>query len=182
MTILDTCYFETERLLVKEWHSFSPCDWQQQELAHVVASMLTEPVTRALPPDWQGNYSLDRALEWIRDRDDEGTTLLVVDRLVGSSIGLIILFEMPSEADVDHTDVRLGYLLSEDVWGKRIASELLRGFVDWCREHATIASISGGVASDNHASIRVLEKNGFHIVQCGEEISADERLYRLDLR
>lgn len=41
--ILSACTFETERLLVKEWHSLSPSDWQQEDLAEVVAAILTEP-------------------------------------------------------------------------------------------------------------------------------------------
>ncbi len=56
--------------------------------------------------------------------------------------------------------MRLGYLLAERAWGKGIASELIRGLVEWCRKSG-IASIVGGVERNNIASRRVLEKNGF---------------------
>ena len=60
-------------------------------------------------------------------------------------------------------DVRLGYLIAESAWGKGLASELIGGFVEWCREQ-TIVSIEGGVGRENQASQRVLEKNGFELV------------------
>ena len=41
-----TCVLETERLLVKEWHSLS---LDGDDLIRVVADLLTEPVTRSLP-------------------------------------------------------------------------------------------------------------------------------------
>jgi len=175
--LLNHCTFETERLLVKEWHSLSRKEWSPQDLPLIVAAMLTEPVTRWLLPAWQGNYTLKRAGEWIRERDEEGSTLLVIDKSNFDSIGLMILFEMPSEEDTGNQDVHLGYLLSEATWGKGIASELVEGFVSWCRDQGCISSISGGVAHDNLASKRVLVKNGFQVV--GTEVNQGEHLYRL---
>ena len=180
--VLRACTFETERLLVTEWHSPSSSDWQQQELVHVVAAILTEQVTRSLPASWQGSYTVERAREWIEERDKEGATLLVIDKLIHQAVGLMILFEMQTEEGNGDTDLRLGYLLSEATWGKGIASELVNGFVSWCRGQTSISSIAGGVALDNSASKRVLEKNGFQLVQSGHGIAQDERLYRLSLR
>ena len=103
---------------------------------------MTEPVTRALPRDWQGEYAGERALDWIRARDVEGSTLLVVKRASRRAIGLVILFEV--KRDEGGVDVRLGYLLAESAWRQGFASELIRGFVGWCREQAPIRSITGG--------------------------------------
>ena len=180
--ILKTRAFETGRLLVKEWHSLSPSDWQEQELASVIVAILTEPVTHALPASWQGSYTEERANEWIIERDSEGATLLVIEKLSGRAIGLMILFEVLSEAGSDDVDVHLGYLLSEDAWGKGFATELVGGFVSWCRGQSSIMSIAGGVESDNQASIRVLEKNGFQPVPNSAETGQDELLYQLSLR
>ncbi len=180
--VLRDCAFETERLIVKEWHSLSPDDWQREDLAKVVASMLTEPVTRSLPLSWQGTYSLDRAREWIKERDDEGSTFLVIDKSSRQGIGLMILFETQTEEGDGEAEVRLGYLLSEAAWGKGIASELVSGLVSWCRGQECISSIAGGVAHNNTASIRVLEKNGFQLVRSDEDIGEGELLYRLNLQ
>ena len=127
--VLRTCQFETERLLVKEWHSLLTSDWQQKKLAQVVVDMLTEPVTRSLPESWQGSYTIERAEGWIKERDDEGTTLLIIDKLTRRVVGLMILIETEAQDGSGDTEVRLGYLLSEATWGKGIATELVNGFV-----------------------------------------------------
>ncbi len=118
---------------MKEWHSLSSSDWQQQELAHVVAALLTEPVTRQIPSSWQGAYTADRARECIKQRDIEGPTLLVINKLSYRPVGLVILLELQAEEDNCDREVRLGYLLCEDFWGQVVASELVSGFVGWCR-------------------------------------------------
>ena len=180
--LLRSCTFETVRLSVREWHSLSSDDSQQQELAQVVAAILTQPVTRSLPSAWQGSYTTERARAWIKERDSEGATLLVIDRVTHQPVGLMILLEIQAEEDDRDREVRLGYVLSEYVWEQGIASELISGFVGWCSEQTSVASITGGVAQDNHASRRVLQKNGFQLVQSEDEIAQDEQLYRLRLR
>ena len=177
--ILSRCTFETERLLVRDWHTLLPTEWEQQELALFVAATFTEPVTRPLPPIWQGSYTIERAREWIQERDKEGSTLLIVSKESKQPIGLMIL---QVEGDDSGVVVRLGYLLSEDSWGKGFATEMVSGFVDWSRRNPSIRSISGGVAVDNPASARVLEKNGFHIASDDGGVAQDEQLYRIDLR
>ncbi|MBT5774258.1 MAG: GNAT family N-acetyltransferase [Dehalococcoidia bacterium] len=175
---LNGCEFETERLLVREWHALVTGDWQARDLAETVAELLTPAVTHALPPDWGGEYDAERARRWIADRDAEGVTLLVVERSSGDPVGLLILTD-GAEND-GPVGVRLGYLLVERGWGRGLGSELVAGFVGWCRENG-VASISGGVAIDNPASARVLVKNGFQPVQTEDAAGMGEQLFRLDL-
>ncbi len=177
--ICETCAFETDRLLVAEWHSLSRDD---EELARVVATLLTDPVTQSLPISWRGSYTVERARVWINERDIEATTLLIVEKSTGLVIGLMILFEADAESVPDGIEVRIGYLLSEPAWGKGYASELIREFVGWCREHKAIRSLAGGVERGNVASTRVLEKNGFHPVQDDGEVMQRDQLFRLTLR
>ncbi len=101
-----------------------PPGGHQENLAQLVAAMLTEPVTRTLPTAWQGNYTVSRASEWIRERDREGTTLLAIDKSTKKPVGLVILMEVAGEKDTGGIEVRLGYLLSEPAWGKGLATEL----------------------------------------------------------
>jgi len=166
--------YSTDRLLVKEWHSLTSDDWQEQDLAVIVKSILTPQVTHSLPPDWQGPYTLKRAEAWVAERDDEGITLLAVEKSSGKAIGIIILFE--SAKDQYGSDLRLGYMLAESSWGKGFASELINGFVSWCQNN-NISSLTGGVEKDNIASRRVLEKCGFVQTSSGE--GAGEQLFVL---
>lgn len=163
-----------------EWHSPPVNEALSCELTDVVISLLTEPVTRSLPPMWQGEYSKDRARHWIEERDEDGTTLLVIDKQSQQPVGLVILAEMPSDTK-SGADVRLGYLLSESTWGKRIASELVIGFTEWCRQQSYISHITAGVATDNPASKRVLQKAGFDQLPATNDSAGDEELFRMEL-
>ena len=123
------CSFDTPRLSVTEWHAVRGGEQPEHDLAQIVASIMTEPVTRTLPTAWQGDYTADRAEAWIAERDGEGTTLLAVDRSSGQAIGLVILFEFDAEGGAargEIVDVRLGYMLTERAWGKGLASELVQ--------------------------------------------------------
>ena len=164
--------FGTDRLVVDEWHSLMPTD---EDLAKSVVAILTPSVSEALPSGWQGEYSIERATQWIKERDQESTTMLILDRLSHKPVGLMIL----SEGDDEKMgrSVRIGYMLAEDVWGHGLATELLHGFVCWCRT-ATISSIVAGVARNNIASQRVMEKAGFEVQPT--EPGDRELFYRLD--
>ena len=150
--------FETTRLLVKEWHSFPDESRLSQNLTDIVKDILTPNVTESLPPAWQGHYTADRVRDWIKQRDAEGVTLLIVDKEFMNPLGLVILFDMTKGSNI--AELRLGYLLAESAWGKGIGSEVIKGLVGFC-QNQPVASITGGVAKDNLASKRVLEKSGF---------------------
>jgi len=147
--------YSTNRLSVCEWHSIFSDDSHPASLENIVINILTPKVTQSLPPHWQGAYSLERARKWIKERDEEGVTLIVIEQSTQTAIGFVIFLE-----NANSKDLRLGYLLAESAWGKGYASELIRGFVEWCKNNG-IASVTGGFERDNVASRRVLEKNGF---------------------
>ncbi|MES9961865.1 MAG: GNAT family N-acetyltransferase [Sedimenticola sp.] len=168
--------YETERLLVKEWHSFQEESHLSQNLPGIVKDILTPAVTESLPPAWQGRYSIDRARDWIKERDAEGVTLLVVEKSSTIPLGVVIIFDMSSSPDV--AELRLGYVLSESAWGRGVGSELVQGLVSFCRNQPVL-SITGGVAKDNYASKRILEKSGF--VCDPETLNEEEQMYKLHL-
>ena len=112
----------------------------------------------------------------MRLRDAESPTLLAVDRATGVAAGLLILFERATD---DHLcELRIGYVLAEDCWGRGLATELVGGLVDWARSEPTIGSVSAGVARLNPASARVLVVNGFQPVEGGEDTQEYRRILR----
>lgn len=171
------CEFQTARLSAKEWHGFSLDREGAGGLAEIVVAMLTEEVTRFLPASWRGPFTTESARAWIRERDEESTTLLVVDRRSEQPVGLIFLYEIPSEIE-NEAEFRIGYLVSESAWGQGVASEMLSGLVEWCRGQPAVSFLVGGLDRDNLASRRVLEKCGFVVDEQGEH----HELYRLALR
>ena len=158
--------FETERLLVVGWRTAA--SEHGLDLAALVSELLTTSTTRSLPAEWRGEYSIARARRWIAERDRESPTLLAVDRRTGAPVGLVIVFESPSD-DGSGSDLRVGYLLSESVWGQGLATELVAGLVAWAREQPSISTLTAGVEATNTASARVLLTSGFT-----EAGSADE--------
>ena len=180
--ISKSCSFETDRLDVSEWHLISSNETWQENLAQVLATMLTEPVMRHLPTAFHGDYTVARARQWIRERDKEGTMLIAIEKTSQDPVGLIFFVKMDSEETTESFEVRLGYLLSETVWGRGLATEMVRGFVGWCRTQAPISTLVGGVDVDHPASMRVLEKNRFQSVEAEGEGDQGQRIYRLILR
>lgn len=160
--------FATERLATLPWHDVE----SDTALAGTVKRMLTPAVTLDLPADWQGPYSLERAQQWIVDRDNESLVLLIVDRLTKRPVGLLFL------ANEDSTTVRVGYLFDEDSWGQGLATELVLGLVKQSGSLG-IHTLLGGVMRSNVASCRVLEKCGFTC--CANTSTPAELLYRPDL-
>jgi ribosomal-protein-alanine N-acetyltransferase len=145
------------------------------DLARVIAELLTERTTVALPEPWQGSYTVDRARAWIEERDAESPTLLVMEAASARPVGLVVLAEVP--LDDSMVDVRIGYVIAEEAWGRGLATELLSGLVDWARTLPLARTLTGGVELTNHASVRVMENNGFHRISDNESTAA----YQLDV-
>jgi ribosomal-protein-alanine N-acetyltransferase len=101
----------------------------------------------------------------------------------GTAIGLVILFE-EAAVGAPGVDVRLGYVLAESAWGRGYGSELVEGFVRWCHDRVEVQKLIAGVAADNPASIRILEKSGFQRLADGAdgrdaELTFEHRLREL---
>lgn len=170
------CNFETNRLLGNQWSCQHATSDQAEELAIALAAMLTERVTRPLPQTWHGPYTRERARQWLDERASEGIVVPVLERSTGRLVGLVVA------TDVHEREVRLGYIVAEDMWGRGCASEIVDGFVGWCRGEDAISSIAAGVGKDNPASIRVLEKNGFVLVENEGEAVEGQYFYRLTIQ
>jgi len=170
-----TCHFETVRLRVGPWHVIG-CEIGT-DLGVTLTELLTAATTRSLPHMWRGDYSIERARNWIDERDAESPTLLVVDRRSTEPLGLVMLADVPAAAP--SIDLRIGYLFAEAAWGNGLATELVAGLVDWARQHQLISTLTGGVATDNPASARVLVKNGFTAIDGADR--EGEAIYRLDV-
>ena len=146
-----------------------------QSLAAAVTEIMTHRVTLALPAAWQGEYTPERAQQWVEERDGDGLTLLAVSRAVGEALGLVIIHETVAEGG--GAVLRIGYMLGEGAWGKGFGTELVGGLVAWAGENGVTAML-GGVDRKNLASQRVLEKNGFKPLPVAQRDDQDEIIYQ----
>lgn len=79
-------------------------------------------------------------------------------------IGNICLYEQIGEYNEPQPAKRIaGYALNANYWGQDFMTESLGGICIWAQQN-DIKEIIGIVSDTNHASQRVLEKNGFELV------------------
>ena len=160
--LANNCRYETDRLRVDSWKNFISDLKDEQNFIERIISILTPDVTVSLPGDWRKVNSVDSAKKWLNDRDRESEVLAIENIKNGLVVGFLFLNEEYSH-QTGLIDLRIGYLLSKETWGKGLGSELIEGLVAWCEKAGNVSSITGGVEVSNKASIRVLEKNGFKI-------------------
>ncbi len=158
-SIEQRCDFETPRLSVNSWTNQIKGVNPKNNFEKKIIEILTPNVTKALPEGWQNINTLDKAKNWVTERDKESHFVTIQLLSTNETIGFIFLYE--SDSENKYYNLRFGYLLSEKVWGKGLGTELIEGLIKWCKASGDIKSISGGVESDNLGSIRVLEKTGF---------------------
>jgi RimJ/RimL family protein N-acetyltransferase len=103
---------------------------------------------------------------WIKILADDGVIKKAIEA-DGALAGNIVAFEHDAKLET-------GYWLGRAFWGRGIATEALRQFLDIVGSRPLYA----GVVKHNAGSIRVLQKCGFEIVEEGGDDS-NEILLRL---
>lgn len=88
--------------------------------------------------------------------------------------------EMIGDTGVNETDAvpdmfEIGYVICEKYSGRGYATELVAAMTEYMRETFQFDTLYGRVLRGNHASARVLEKNGY--VFEGEEFGAEDDPY-----
>lgn len=155
--------FATARMVIQCWNETLDDDDQRRALVDDLKGVLTPAVLQHLPKSLQisdGQTAMD---DWIAERALESDVNLVRDCTNDRVLGLLILAEF-TESEVS-TRVHLGYLFSENAWGKGYATELISGLVTWYKNEGQSVQLLGGVETDNVASARALQKNGFELVE-----------------
>jgi [ribosomal protein S5]-alanine N-acetyltransferase len=83
--------------------------------------------------------------------------LIYYDNQFAGEIGISI------NEDVFRLSAEIGYFIAEPFWGKGIATEAIRIMTEYAFKNFDIIRIEAGVFEFNKSSMRVLEKNGFHL-------------------
>ncbi|MDF9390821.1 N-acetyltransferase [Vibrio sp. 1151_11] len=148
-----TISFETQRLRVTEVSGDLSLT-ERSALVEQIPNILTPLVVENLPPYFHGITSVELARVWL-DRMSSESRLLQVKSEAQELIGFLFAYvESESEAHI-------GYLLSEEYWGKGLASELLKSFIEKIVKTESWSKLVGGVERSNVASANLLKKLGF---------------------
>ena len=127
-------------------------------------------------------YTLADANNWIEMMKDQHPVLNFAIEIEGHVAGVIGL---EPGADVYRKTSLLGYWVSEDYWGRGIATKAVKLISNYAFADLDMIRIQAGVLSNNPKSMRVLEKAGF--VKEGimknaiikKDVILDEHLYAL---
>lgn len=96
-------------------------------------------------------------IELVALESPERNFAIAVDDVVVGGIACI-----PGE-DINRVKGEVGYWLGADARGRGLATEALRGFVDWIWANTTLQHLTASVFTYNPESARVLEKAGFSL-------------------
>lgn len=122
----------------------------EQELA-----ALFEPeVIQWLPPVFQGHTD-DAARRSFLSGLEQDAEICALSQPEHGVIGLLIL----SHSQAEQPERHLGYLFAKKAWGQGLGSDLIMALTDHFSTRPVV--LVGGVAAQNPASARVLEKASF---------------------
>jgi RimJ/RimL family protein N-acetyltransferase len=171
--------FKTQRLIITPLsRSFADSSKFLQQIPQV----LTTEVTKTLPISWQQVEDEMKGRQWLNDRLSEGIVCSITNSSNERLIGFLFLYEQElisarlTQASEPFLEVRIGYLLAEQHWGKGLASELIAGLISYYKERGNVSCLVGGVELSNIGSIKVLTKNGFEL----KDTNGDTGFFQLD--
>lgn len=148
-----TISFETKRLRVTEVSGDLSLT-ERSVLSEQIPKILTPLVVENLPPYFHSITSCELARALL-DRMLLESRLLQVKSEAQELIGFLFAYVE------NESDAHIGYLLSEEYWGKGLASELLTNFIEEIAKTESWSKLVGGVETPNFASANLLKKLGF---------------------
>lgn len=143
--------FETERLLLREYN--------ENDIT-ILHSILSDAETMKYYPS---PFNLEQTKNWIEKNikryQEDGYGLWAVclkesNELIGDS-GLV------KQIVHGKTEVEIGYHIDKKHWSKGYATEAAKGCMEYAFSHLNQEKLISIIDSNNKASIRVAEKNGF---------------------
>lgn len=105
-------------------------------------------------------YTIANAIEWIAFTLNQKPIQNMAIMYKGSVVGSIGV--MPKE-DVYRKSIEIGYFLGESYWGKGITTAAVELLLQYIEQTFDVFRIYAEVFDHNKASMKVLEKNGFHL-------------------
>lgn len=92
-------------------------------------------------------------------RKDEYSRYTIIEKKTNSAIGILSV----TPKDIENNKFEFGYSIGSKFWGKGYATEAMRMVIAHMENTIGNGSAIATVSTDNPASTKVLEKNGFEI-------------------
>jgi RimJ/RimL family protein N-acetyltransferase len=151
---------ETRRLVLR-----APMRGDVPEIVKLAGNKNVSSKLARMPHPYSGADAI-AFIEILAQRADERPYAITLD---GKFIGVIGLSFYEGRAP------ELGYWLGEPHWGRRYATEAGRALIEAAHRIPHVETIAARVLPDNLASLRVLEKLGFHRAGKGKPASKSKQ-------
>ena len=135
-------------------------EWKKADAFSLMIAANNANVSSKLRDGFPFPYTKKDADEWIalnEYKEPVTNFAIVVDEQIAGGIGLV------QKEDIYRRNAEIGYWLAEPFWHKGIATEAVRQLVDHIFSKFDIDRLYAEIFSNNPASMKVLEKNGFHL-------------------
>jgi [ribosomal protein S5]-alanine N-acetyltransferase len=133
-------------------------DWQPDDGAALVRHANNRHIWRNVRDRFPHPYTPADAETWLQyvaeNPQEPNYAIAVAGEAVGG-IGLIL------GQDIDRRSAEIGYWLSEEYWGRGIATEAVQALTEYALATYNLCRIWANVFVWNPGSMRVLEKAGF---------------------
>lgn len=139
-------------------HGFLVREFRSLDVSSLTRHANNEKIARNLENRFPHPYTENDAREWLAylaEQDPVTHFALARESEAIGSIGFRL------QDDVYRGTAELGYWLSEDYWGRGIATRAVRAMTDWIFDNYPVERIQARVFETNPASCRVLEKAGY---------------------
>lgn len=134
--------------------------WKPEDAAALATICNNKKIWMNVRDRFPHPYTVKDAVEWIAfalsQKPVQNFAILYKGEVAGS-IGIT-----PKE-DIYRKAIEIGYFIGESFWGGGIATEAVAHILDYIRQQFDIVRIYAEVFDHNKASMKVLEKNGFHL-------------------
>lgn len=134
--------------------------WQKQDAQELAAVANNRNVWNNVRDALPSPYTVMDALQWIAHVNNQNPMInfaIVCNGMVVGSIGC------QPKTDVSRKNIEIGYFVGETYWGRGIATEAVKLLLGFISTRLDVVRIEGHVFAENKSSMKVLQKNGFHL-------------------
>jgi RimJ/RimL family protein N-acetyltransferase len=134
--------------------------WRKEDAAPLTSIANNKKIWLNVRDRFPHPYTVNDAIQWIGYNSDikpVQTFAVVYKGQIAGSVGVLM------KEDVYRKSIEVGYFIGEPFWGKGIATRAVELILEYIEREFDVVRIYAEVFEHNKASMRVLEKAGFHL-------------------
>lgn len=150
-------------------------EWTAQDVAGLAAIADSRKVWDNCRDRLPSPYSEADAAAWIGSQEAHRQPMhfcIEADGHVAGTIGLEV------KSDIHRFTAELGYFIGDKFWNMGIATNAVKQVMQYVMDELDLIRVYAGVFDFNKPSMRVLEKNGFHLESIAEKAVMKNNILR----